>query len=248
MAIVTFNQIKALVAKIQSSVAYNTEAIAGAIEEALTSSILTIEEENGTYTFKQGGSNIGSVTDIKLASADYDADNSLLTLTLSDGTQITVGLKGDYITVTEPTLSSNLTYTGSAQSPTWSNYDSAQLTIGGRTSATDAGTYYATFTPNEGYAWSDGTQSTRSVGWSIAKAAGSMTLSSYNVELGAAGSSETVTVTRSGDGTISATSDNSNVASVSVRDTSITITSVGSGDTTITVNCAEGTNYTAPAA
>jgi len=40
-----------------------------------------------------------------------------------------------------------LVYNGNEQSPVWSNYDSSTLTIGGVYSATNAGTYEATFTP-----------------------------------------------------------------------------------------------------
>ena len=46
-----------------------------------------------------------------------------------------------------PSQSGSLTYTGSAQSPTWNGYDAEKLSIGGDYSAVDAGTYTATFTP-----------------------------------------------------------------------------------------------------
>ena len=46
-----------------------------------------------------------------------------------------------------PTQNGSLTYTGSAQSPSWADYSSTQLTIGGTTSATNAGSNNATFTP-----------------------------------------------------------------------------------------------------
>ena len=50
-----------------------------------------------------------------------------------------------------PSQSGALTYTGGAQSPSWSNYDSTKLTLGGTTSGTAAGNYNATFTPKENY-------------------------------------------------------------------------------------------------
>ncbi|MBE5741065.1 MAG: hypothetical protein E7351_00825 [Clostridiales bacterium] len=71
---------------------------------------------------------------------------------------------------TVPTVSGTYTYSGSTQTPTWSNYDSTQLTIGGTYSAINAGTYTATFTPKDGYQWSDGTTTAKSVQWTIAKA------------------------------------------------------------------------------
>ena len=45
-----------------------------------------------------------------------------------------------------PSQSGSLTYTGSAQSPTWTDYDQAEMTLGGTTTGTGAGSYNATFT------------------------------------------------------------------------------------------------------
>ena len=56
-------------------------------------------------------------------------------------------------TMTIPTQSNSLTYTGSAQSPAWNNYDSGKMTLGGTTSGTNAGSYNATFTPKTNYKW-----------------------------------------------------------------------------------------------
>ena len=74
------------------------------------------------------------------------------------------------ITVRLPSQSGTLTYSGSVKTPTWNNYDANQLTIGGTTSATNAGTYSATFAPLEGYAWEDGTINVKSVSWTIQRA------------------------------------------------------------------------------
>ena len=68
-----------------------------------------------------------------------------------------------------PGQSGSLTYTGSSQSPSWNNYDSNKLTIGGTTNGTNAGSYNATFTPKTNYMWSDGSQSVKTVTWNIAK-------------------------------------------------------------------------------
>ena len=71
-----------------------------------------------------------------------------------------------------PAQSGTLTYSGSAQSPSWnSNYDSGKLTLGGTTSGTNATSYNATFTPKSGYCWSDGSTAAKTVSWSIGKAA-----------------------------------------------------------------------------
>lgn len=146
-----------------------------------------------------------------------------------------------------PTQSGTLTYTGSAQSPTWSNYDSAQLTLGGVTSGTNAGSYNATFTPTANCRWSDGSTTAKTVAWSIGKAAGSLSISPESLDLGMSATSGTITATRAGDGAISATSSDTDVATVSVSGATIAVTANASGTATITVKCAEGTNHTAPA-
>lgn len=150
-------------------------------------------------------------------------------------------------TLTVPTQNGTLTYTGSAQSPTWNNYDSTKMTLGGTTSGTNAGSYNATFTPATNYKWSDGTTGAKSVAWSIAKAAGSLSLSKTTIDLTAAKTTDTITVTRAGDGTISAVSSAGSVASVSVSGNVVTVTAKAKGTATITVSVAAGTNYTAPA-
>ena len=146
-----------------------------------------------------------------------------------------------------PSQSGSLTYTGAAQSPTWANYDSGKMTLGGTTSGTNAGSYNATFTPTENYRWSDGTTGAKTVAWTIGKAAGSLSLSKSSLALTASKMADTFTVTRAGDGAITAQSNNTGVATVNVNGTTVTVTAVGKGNATITVSVAEGTNYTAPA-
>ena len=145
-----------------------------------------------------------------------------------------------------PAQSGALTYTGSAQSPQWSNYDSNKLTIGGTSTATNAGSYAATFTPKANYQWSDGSTSAKSVTWAIGKAAGSLTLAKSSVTLNISSLTESVAVTRAGDGVISATSSNTATARVEVSGTSVKITGLKAGAAKITVKVAAGTNHTAP--
>ena len=147
---------------------------------------------------------------------------------------------------TVPSQSGTLTYTGSAQSPIWSNYNAEQLTIGGVTSGTNAGSYNATFTPNANYRWSDGSTTAKSVSWTIGKAAGSLSLSADTLSLDSTTTSGAITVTRAGDGNITASSSDTDIATVSVSGNTVTVTGVASGSATITVNVGEGTNYTAP--
>lgn len=148
---------------------------------------------------------------------------------------------------TLPSQSGSLTYTGSAQSPSWSGYDTSKLTIGGTTSETNAGTYTATFAPTNNYQWSDGSRTAKNVSWSIGKANGTMSLSKTSMKLTATTTSDTFTVTRSGTGAVSAVSSATGVATVSVSGTTVTVTCVDAGSATITVSVAGDSNYNAPA-
>ena len=146
-----------------------------------------------------------------------------------------------------PSQSGSLTYTGSVQSPSWSGYDSAKMSLGGTTSGTNAGSYNASFTPTGNYKWSDGTTGVKTVAWSIGKAAGSLSLSPTTLSLNATTKTGTITVTRAGDGAITATSSATGVATVSVSGNTVTVTGVAYGTATITVKVAAGTNHNAPA-
>ena len=84
-------------------------------------------------------------------------------------------ITGIPITTGEISQKGTLIYNGKEQSPKWNNYDVDKMTIGGVTSATDCvldgttlgGYYTATFTPKNGYVWSDGTTRTIEVKWRI---------------------------------------------------------------------------------
>ena len=149
---------------------------------------------------------------------------------------------------TVPGQSGSLTYSGNSQSPSWSNYDSSKMTLGGVTSGTNAGSYNATFTPKDDYCWSDGSTTAKTVSWTIGKATGSLSLSATSVVLNSSAKSKTVTVTRAGDGAISAQTSDASVATVSVSGNVVTIQSVNdkTGTATITISVAAGTNHTAP--
>lgn len=150
-------------------------------------------------------------------------------------------------TVAAPTQSGSLTFNGSPQSPSWSGYDTGKMTLGGTTTGTNAGSYNATFTPGANYKWSDGSTGTKTVVWRIGKAAGSLSLNKTSMKLTAAKKTDTITVTRAGDGVITATSNASGVASVSVSGNTVTVTAKAKGKATITVSVATGTNHNAPA-
>ena len=152
------------------------------------------------------------------------------------------------VIATVPSQSGSLTYNGSAQTPTFSNYDTNKMTLS-VTGQTNAGTYSASFTPKDDYMWSDETTAAKTVNWTINKAAGSLSVSPQTVTLDMEHPTAQITVTRPGNGAITAVSNNTGIVTVSVSGNVITVHNVNqtSGDTTITVKVAAGTNYTAPA-
>lgn len=177
--------------------------------------------------------------------------SQIVTVSYTEGgvtktTSLTVTVERKTIT-TIPSQSGTLTYNGAAQSPVWNNYDSGKMTIA-VTAQTNAGSYSASFTPKPNYRWADGTTTAKRVAWSIAKAAGSLSLSTSSVTLDSGHTSVNATVTRAGDGAISAKSNNTGVASVSISGNTVTIRGVNntSGSATVTVSVAAGTNHTAP--
>lgn len=157
--------------------------------------------------------------------------------------------------VTKPTWKSNLTYTGSAQSVSsasyWNNYNTSYMTIGGTTSATNAGTYIATFIPGSNYRWTDGTTTAINVNWTINKATGSLSVNPTTVAINGNNYSSgvAVTITRTGDGAISYSPTSISGLTLSLNGNTLTIKGNGStpvSATTITIKVAAGTNYTAP--
>lgn len=151
-------------------------------------------------------------------------------------------------TISVPTVSGSLTYNGQAQRPTLTGYDAGKMTLSGDTSGTNAGSYTAVVTPTAQYKWSDGSTEAKDIQWSIAKATPSITFDPASVSLDTSTTSQAVSVTYTGDGTLSAQSDNSGVATASLEGTTLTVTGVETGNTAIQVSASEGTNYTAASA
>ena len=151
-------------------------------------------------------------------------------------------------TISVPTVSGSLTYNGQAQSPTLTGYDADKMVLSGDTSGTNAGSYTAVVTPTAQYKWSDGSTEAKDIQWSIAKATPSITFDPASVSLDTSTTSQAVSVTYTGDGTLSAQSDNSGVATASLSGNMLTVDGVDTGSTTITVSASEGTNYTAASA
>ena len=157
--------------------------------------------------------------------------------------------------IAKPTWKNNLTYNGNPQSINstsyWNNYNTSYMTIGGTTSATNAGTYAASFTPGSNYRWTDGTTAAINVNWTINKAAGSLSVSPTTVAINGNNYSSgvAVTITRAGDGAISYSPTSISGLTLSLSGNTLTIK--GNGSTavsakTITISVAAGTNHTAP--
>lgn len=229
--------------------------------EALTHTISTIPTQNGSLTYtgspqspSWNGYDPATLT-LGGTTEATDAGTYTATFTPKDDYQWADGTKdpksvqwsiGRANIASVPTQTGSLTYNGSTQSPTWSGYDTSKMTLGGTTSGTNAGTYTATFTPKSNYQWTDGGTGAKNVNWSIGKAAGSLTLNRSSLTLNNATRTGTITVTRPGNGVVTASSNKTSIATVSVSGTTITVTAVAYGSATITVNVAEGTNHTAP--
>lgn len=182
------------------------------------------------------GTNAGSYTATFTPKAGYSWSDGTTT-----GKDVTWAI-GRAIINNYPSQSGTLSYTGSAQSPTWSYYDSTKMTMSGTTSSTNAGTYTATFTPTANYQWSGGVTSARNVSWVIDKVDDGLTLSKQSMTFSTSGATDTSTASGY-HGTLSVTTSNSSVATATISGSTITVTCVGSGTATITVTTAATTNY-----
>ena len=246
------------------SAAQTAQETADSALEAVSGLIYTIDvvpSQNGTLTYNGGEQspswNSYNPETLTLGGTTTATNAGTYTATFTpkgkykwtDGTQTPkqVTWTINRATVSVPSQSGSLTYTGSTQSPTWAGYDSSKMTIGGTTSGTNAGSYNATFTPGSNYQWTDGGSAEKAVAWTIGKATGSLSLNKSSISLNVSKMSDTITVTRPGTGVISAVSSAPSVASVSVSGNVVTVTGKAKGNATITVSVAADTNYTAPA-
>ena len=144
-------------------------------------------------------------------------------------------------------------YDGNPKTPSWdSNYDSNKMTVSVEPQINAGTGYTATFTPDSNHQWWDGEVGGKTATWSIAKGDQVVTVNPAAVTLNTSARSAKFTVTRKGDGVISAISNNQSVATVSNVNQitgEVTVNSVKdtTGTTTITVKVAEGANYLAGA-
>lgn len=216
-------------------------AVAGAEVKATKGevSFTATADSNGVATVEVNQTGTYTVT----ATKSGDTSNSA-SVAVTAATTYTATVKFTIANV--PSQGGNLSYTGELQSLTLNNYDSNKMTLGGVTTGTSAGSYTATVTPKAGYQWSDGSTSAKNVTWTIVKVAGSLAINKTSMALNGTTPTGTIDVTRAGDGAISATSSNPDVASVSVSGTRVTVTGKANGTAVITINVAAGTNHLAP--
>ncbi len=187
---------------------------------------------------------------------EHNATFSLLQGMWSDGTtgnKVVEWVIGRATIAAVPAQSGTPKYDGNPKTPTWdTNYDPAKMTLSVEAQINAGTGYTASFTPTANWQWPDGTTEAKVVPWAIGKGDNAITVSPASLTLNTAARSGKFTVTRKGNGTITATSSDTSVATVgSINQTTgeVTVNSVGdtTGSAIITVHVAEDSNYLAPA-
>ena len=232
----------------------------------ITSVIVSIPVQSGslTYTgapqtpewdnFDQEKSSV-SVTP-QTNAGTHSATFTLLTGMWSDGT---TGKKTVNWTIGRasipavPQQSGSLKYDGNPKTPSWdTNYDSNKMTVSVEAQINAGTGYTASFTPDSNHQWWDGSVGAKTATWTIDKGDQVVSVSPQSVTLNTSTRSAKFTVTRKGDGVISATSGNPSVATIggiNQQTGEVTVNSVNdtTGTAVITVKVAAGTNYLAGA-
>lgn len=187
---------------------------------------------------------------------EHSAVFTLLQGMWSDGTTANKTVKwiiGRATISAVPQQSGTPKYDGNPKTPTWdANYDSAKMTLSVEAKINAGTAYTASFTPTANYQWSDGSIGAKTATWAISKGDNTITVSPASLTLNSSTKSSKFTVTRKGNGTISATSSNTSIATIgAINQTTgeVTVNSVNdtTGTATITFKVAEGDNYLAPA-
>ena len=232
----------------------------------ITSVIVSIPVQSGslTYTgapqtpewdnFDQENSSV-SVTP-QTNAGTHSATFTLLTGMWSDGT---TGKKTVNWTIGRasipavPQQSGSLKYDGNPKTPSWdTNYDSNKMTVSVEAQINAGTGYTASFTPDSNHQWWDGSVGAKTATWTIGKGDQVVSVSPQSVTLNTSTRSAKFTVTRKGDGVISATSGNPSVATIggiNQQTGEVTVNSVNdtTGTAVIMVKVAAGTNYLAGA-
>ena len=183
------------------------------------------------------------------------ASVTVVTITYSEGGVVKtaeVAVSVTKTSVTIPTYSGSLVYTGKEQSAAFNNYNTAYMTASGDLKATNAGNYTAKFTlkNTDYYQWSDGTTAVKSVSWSIGKASPVLSVSPASITLDPDHLTASATVSTNSDGALSIQNGDASVVTASLSGKTITVSHVNktTGSTTVTVKQAETANYLAASA
>lgn len=209
---------------------------------------------------------LGSATLVKGTDFDFSySSNTNVPVTANDVPTVTITGKGNFTgtasttfkivkatpTVTAPTAKTGLAYTGSAQALVNAGSVTAgtlqyKLGAGGTygttiPSATEVGSY-AVYYKVVGDANYNDVAEAGPINVTIGKAAGSISYATSSISKTFGDAAFTNALTKTGDGAVSYSSSDTNVATVNTTSGEVTI--VGNGSAVITATVADGTNYT----
>ena len=214
-----------------------------------------------TYTLNPTGNVTCSSSNANVATCSVDTTNKKITITPVNvgNTQITInGIPSNsnynsssvskYVvincsnTATEPSVVSGLIYNGSSQTGLKGGRNVNLSTI----SAINAGNYTGKATPKTNYCWTDGTTTTKSYSWSIAKKNVRCSITSVPTLKYPSSATGSIKYSCTDSKVPSVTSSStSNITVSGVTSTSATLKALKIGSSTITISTASGTNYNA---
>ena len=214
-----------------------------------------------TYTLNPTGNVTCSSSNANVATCSVDTTNKKITITPVNvgNTQITInGIPSNsnynsssvskYVvincsnTATEPSVVSGLIYNGSSQTGLKGGSNVNLSTI----SAINAGNYTGNATPKTNYCWTDGTTTTKSYSWSIAKKNVRCSITSVPTLKYPSSVTGSIKYSCTDSKVPSVTSSSTSDITVSgVTSTSATLKALKVGSSTITISTASDTNYNA---
>ena len=214
-----------------------------------------------TYTLNPTGNVTCSSSNAHVATCSVDTTNKKITITPVNvgNTQITInGIPSNsnynsssvskYVvincsnTATEPSVVSGLIYNGSSQAGLKGGSNVNLSTI----SAINAGNYTGKATPKTNYCWTDGTTTTKSYSWSIAKKNVRCSITSVPTLKYPSSATGSIKYSCTDSKVPSVTSSStSNITVSGVTSTSATLKALKVGSSTITISTASDTNYNA---
>ena len=234
------------------------------VQWTITSVIVPIPTQKGSLTYNGAAQtpewdNFDQENSSVSVTAQTNAGTHTATFTLLNGmwSDGTTGKKtvnwtiGRASIAAVPAQSGSLKYDGNPKTPSWdTNYDSSKMTVSVEAKVNAGTGYTASFTPTANYQWWDGSIEAKTATWAIGKGDQVVSVSPASVTLNTSARSAKFTVTRNGNGVITAISNNTGVATVgNINQTTgeVTVNSVNdtTGTAVITVKVAEGTNYLA---